>query len=71
MAVEYRAAAHPGQHTAVVAVVEMMMSVVLHSGTQSAAGSLLLQRADDMVLNWYTADDGDIADHRAGEVAAA
>lgn len=42
--VEYRAAAHLGPHTAVVAVAEMMMlSVVLHSGTQSAAGSLAIR----------------------------
>lgn len=42
--VEYRAAAHLGPHTAVVVVAEMMMSsVVLHSGTQSAAGSLAIR----------------------------
>lgn len=41
--VEYQAAAHLGLHTAVVAVAEMMMSVVLHSGTQSAAGSLAIR----------------------------
>jgi len=45
-AVEYRAAAHPAQHTAVVAVAEMTMSVVLHSGTQSAAGSLAITAYD-------------------------
>lgn len=70
--VGYRAAAHLGPHTAVVAVAEMKMSsVALYSGTQSAAGSLLLQWADDMALSWYTARDGDIADRLAGEVVAA
>jgi len=32
---------------------------------------LLLQRVDDMVLSWYTADGGDIADPQAGAVVAA
>jgi len=42
--VEYREASHLGPHTAVVAVAEMMMlSVVRHSGTQSAAGSLAIR----------------------------
>lgn len=46
--VDYRAAAHLGPHTAVVAVAEMTTSVVLHSGTQSAAGSLAI-RAHDII----------------------
>jgi hypothetical protein len=44
--VDYRAAAHLGPHTAAVVVVvvaEMTTSVVLHSGTQSAAGSLAIR----------------------------
>jgi len=46
-AVEYRVAARPGPHTAVVAVAETtLLFVVLHSGTQSAAGSLAIRAHD-------------------------
>lgn len=70
--VEYQVAAHLRSHIAVVTAVEMKTSsVVLRSGTRSAAGNLLLQGTDDMALRWYTAGDGDTADRRAGEVAAA
>jgi len=46
-AVEYRAAARPGPHTAVVAVAETtLLFVVLRSGMQSAAGSLAIRACD-------------------------
>lgn len=49
--VGYRVAAHLGPHTAVVAVAEMKMSsVALHSGTQSAAGSLAIRTHDSHLL---------------------
>jgi len=46
MVVDCQAAAHLGPHTAVVVVAEMTTSVVLHSGSQSAAGSLAIRARD-------------------------